>query len=56
MAKHLVPTGNAPQGLCLGKGYGFDEVRAIVQDFGFTGRIRMRGVPHPLEAIGAGKS
>ena len=37
------PTADAPQGLCLDKGYDFDEVRQIVEEFGFTAHIRSRG-------------
>ena len=37
------PTPEAPQGLCLDKGYDFDEVREIVAEFGFTAHIRSRG-------------
>ena len=32
-----------PQGLCLDKGYDFDEVRETMQEFGFTAHIRSRG-------------
>lgn len=32
-----------PQELCLDKGYDYDEVREIVQAFGFTAHIRARG-------------
>lgn len=32
-----------PQGMCLDKGYDFDEVRALLQEFGFTAHIRARG-------------
>jgi transposase len=38
-----VPTAQQPQGLCLDKGYDFDEVRQTVQEFGFTAHIRSRG-------------
>jgi len=38
-----LPTEIAPQGLCLDKGYDFDEVRGIVREFGFTAHIRARG-------------
>ena len=38
-----VPTAEQPQGLCLDKGYDYAEVRAIVQEFGFTAHIRGRG-------------
>jgi putative transposase len=37
------PTAGAPQGLCLDKGYDFDEVREIAKEFGFTAHIRCRG-------------
>jgi hypothetical protein len=36
VAKRPRPTRAKPQGLCLDKGYDFDEVRAIVREFGFT--------------------
>ena len=38
-----VPTEQAPQGLCLDKGYDYDEVRSLVEQFGFTAHIRTRG-------------
>jgi putative transposase len=37
------PTAEQPQGLCLDKGYDYDEVRDIVREFGFTAHIRSRG-------------
>ena len=37
------PTTEQPQGLCLDKGYDFDEVRQTLQEFGFTAHIRSRG-------------
>ena len=37
------PSPEHPQGLCLDKGYDFDEVRRIVDEFGFTSHIRSRG-------------
>jgi putative transposase len=37
------PTAEAPQGMCLDAGYDFDEVRAILEEFGFTAHIRGRG-------------
>lgn len=43
MAKRPRPTRAKPQGLCLDKGYDFDEVRDIVREFGFTAHIRARG-------------
>jgi len=33
----------APQGLCLDKGYYYDEVRDLLDEFGFTAHIRARG-------------
>jgi putative transposase len=37
------PTAEQPQGMCLDKGYDYDEVRDILQEFGFTAHIRSRG-------------
>ena len=37
------PTPERPQGLCLDKGYDFDEVRRTLEEFGFTAHIRSRG-------------
>jgi len=37
------PSPDEPQGLCLDKGYDFDEVWAIVEEIGFTAHIRSRG-------------
>ena len=37
------PTLEQPQGLCLDKGYDYDEVRALLAEFGFTAHIRGRG-------------
>lgn len=37
------PTAEQPQGMCLDKGYDYDEVRAILDEFGFTAHIRARG-------------
>ena len=37
------PTAQQPQGLCLDKGYDYDEVRGTVVAFGFTAHIRARG-------------
>lgn len=43
MADRPIPTAAMPQGICLDKGYDFDEVRDIVREFGFTAHIRARG-------------
>ena len=37
------PTPEQPQGLCLDKGYDFNEVRQTLQEFGFTAHILARG-------------
>ena len=37
------PPPDAPQGLCLDKGYDYDEVRNLLDEFGFTAHIRARG-------------
>lgn len=37
------PTTERPQGMCLDRGYDYDEVRAILDEFGFTAHIRSRG-------------
>ena len=37
------PTRGKPQGMCLDKGYDYDEVRDILAEFGFTAHIRARG-------------
>lgn len=36
-------TADAPQGLCLDKGYDYAEAREIVDELGFTPHIRSRG-------------
>jgi transposase len=37
------PTTAQPQGLCLDKGYDYEEVRDTLREFGFTAHIRSRG-------------
>ncbi len=37
------PTEQEPQGMCLDKGYDYDEVRSTLEEFGFTAHIRGRG-------------
>ena len=49
------PTDSQPQGLCLDKGYDYDEVRAILDEFGFTAHIRSRGEEAKEIAQEAGK-
>jgi transposase len=38
-----MPTLDKPQGLCLDKGYDYEQVRQWVDDFGFIAHIRTRG-------------
>ena len=37
------PTPQHPQGMCLDKGYDYQQVRDILEEFGFTAHIRSRG-------------
>lgn len=37
------PRKGAPQGMCLDKGYDYEEVRLLLKEFGFTAHIRRRG-------------
>jgi putative transposase len=37
------PTAEQPQGMCMDKGYDYDEVRQIVEEFGFTAHSKARG-------------
>jgi putative transposase len=37
------PTGDEPQGMCMDKGYDYDEVRALLEEFGFTAHVKSRG-------------
>ena len=37
------PRPDAPQGLCLDKGYDYDNVRDLVKEFGYTAHIKARG-------------
>ncbi len=48
------PTAEQPQGLCLDKGYDYDDVRATVAEFGFTAHIRARGEEAKARARQAG--
>jgi len=46
---------NAEQGMCMDKGYDFDEVRELVKVFGFTAHIRSRGEEVEAYRAEAGK-
>lgn len=37
------PTRRKPQGMCLDKGYDYDDVREVLAEFGFTAHIHSRG-------------
>src|SRR6266496_3013910 len=56
------PTRKRPQGLCLDRGYDYDEVRELAAEFGFTPHIRGRGEEaqaisaRPASAPAAGSS
>ena len=43
MIPRPIPTRDEPQGLCLDKGFDYDEVRDVLLEFGFTAHIRTRG-------------
>ena len=47
-------TREEPQGLCLDKGYDFDEVRRTIQEFGFTAHIRSHGEEAQAIKTGSG--
>ncbi len=49
------PTDDQPQGMCLDKGYAYDEVRLTLAEFGFTAHIRSRGEAAKELAREAGK-
>lgn len=36
------PADEKPQGMCMDKGYDYDEVRELLKEFGFTAHIRAR--------------
>lgn len=42
-AERPKPTKKKPQGMCLDKGYDYDDIRELVKEFGFTAHIRPRG-------------
>ncbi len=43
VAERPEPTEEEPHGMCLDKGYDYEEVRAILEEFGFTAHIKARG-------------
>ena len=48
------PSPGQPQGLCLDKGYDFEEVRQTIQEFGYTAHIRSCGEEAQAIKRGAG--
>ena len=48
VVERLEPTEEQPQGMCLDKGYDYDEVYATLREFGFTAHVRpgRRGQSH----------
>ncbi len=55
VAERPEATEEAPQGMCLDKGYNDDEVRAILREFGFTAHSRARGEEAKALTMDAGK-
>lgn len=55
VAERPEPTAECPQGMCLDKGYDFDEVREVLAEFGFTAHIRSRGEEAQVLKREAGK-
>jgi len=53
--KRPEPSADAPQGMCLDKGYDYAEVRAILVEFGFTAHIQSRSEEARELAAEAGK-
>ena len=43
LVERPAPTKEHPQGMCLDAGYDYDEVYAILKEFGFTAQVRPRG-------------
>src|SRR5258705_3035112 len=41
--KRPKPTRKHPQGMCMDKGYDYEDVRETLREFGFTAHIRARG-------------
>lgn len=55
VVKRPEPTEAEPQGMCMDKGYDFQEVRDILVEFGFTAHIRSRGEEAKELAAEAGR-
>jgi len=55
VVKRPEPSPEQPQGMCMDKGYDYQEVRDILAEFGFTAHIRSRGEEAKELAQEAGK-
>lgn len=55
VAERPSATDEQPQGLCLDKGYDYEEVRALLTEFGFTAHIRSRSEEAKELACEAGR-
>jgi transposase len=55
VVKRPEPSVDAPQGMCLDAGYDYDDVRALLVEFGFTAHIRSRSEEARELAAEAGK-
>ena len=55
VVKRPEPNPEQPQGMCMDKGYDYQEVRDILAEFGFTAHIRSRGEEAKELAQEAGK-
>ncbi len=55
MGERPEPSEQEPQGLCLDKGYDYDEVRAMVAAFGCTAHSTARGEEAKARQQEAGK-
>lgn len=55
VVKRPDPSPEQPQGMCMDKGYDYQEVRDILTEFGFTAHIRSRGEEAKELAQEAGK-
>ena len=55
VAERPKPSTEQPQGMCLDKGYDFQEVRDTLSEFGFTAHIRSRGEEAQAIRAEAGK-
>ena len=48
------PTEDRPQGMCLDKGYDYDDTRELVREFGFTAHVQGAGRRGPGVEAGGG--